>query len=227
MDEELDENKLIKLFSNIYDCKVSPEFSDEEIKNFNNYVKNMDINSIVSMFREKKDLSNEVFKDIIYSKADSLWQLIVDNSYSLYTPDMLREDFLNNLSDYEKLAVQFGDFDYQVENGGIVQWYEDDYGDDVWNLMKFLNHSDYSHKDSFMEILEQLAHVKGAIDELNIYNEWFSKDYDTRIKALDGYDKVYSNIKDSWKKYFEDYLIQNIPNEYIDKIYELDKNKSY
>lgn len=179
------------------------------------------------MFREKENICNEVFKDIIHSKTDSFWQFIMDNSYKLWDSEMSRADFLNTLSDYEKLAVQFGNFNYQVENGGLIQWLENRYSDDFEDLYEFLRESDYIDKQEFLNILDYFLYVKAEIDNLDTYDDWYDKDYYSRIKTLEDFDSKYYEIQDSWKEYFEDYLIQNIPNEYVDKIYELDKNISY
>lgn len=227
LDEELDENKLIKLFSNIYDNRICPEFSDDEIQNFNNYVKKKDINSIATMFEVKKNLSDEVFKNIIYSKTDSFWEFVMDDCYDLWDSKMNRNNFLDNLSDYEKLSVQFGNFNDQVQNGGLIQWDQNGYSDDIDDLISFLKTSDYSDKDKFIYILNYFSYIKKEVNKLDKYNDWYNEDYNTRMETLDHCDKEYCKIQGSWKEYFENYLIDNIPLKYVDKIYELDKNINY
>lgn len=42
------------------------------------------------------------------------------NAYYNWGKNTSREEFLSDLTPYEKLAVIFGNFNYQVENGGFL-----------------------------------------------------------------------------------------------------------
>lgn len=227
MDEELNEVKLTKLFSNVYDSKVYPEFSTEEINSFNHFVKEKDVKSIVTLFETKANISNDVFKDFIYSKMDSFWEFVVDNSCESLDSEINRSIFLDSLDNYEKLANQFFDFDCQVKNGGLRQWDKNNYSNDIGDLQEFLKNSDYKFKKDFLSLLDGFLDVKDSIDKLDPNDEWYIEDKNIRIDTLKNFDERYFNIRKSWKEYFENYLIDNIPLKYVNKIYELDKNISY
>lgn len=149
MDESLDITKVTKLFSHIYNAKINVEFGDDEIDAFNSYIKDGDVSSIIHLFESKEVMCDEVLKDMIYSKVDSLWQFVIDESYKKYEHLYLnRDELLNQLSDYERIAMLFKDFDYQVENGGLCQWYHN-YVDDLDSLYDFLDDCDYEKKQIF------------------------------------------------------------------------------
>ena len=54
MEESLDIVKLTKLFNNMYSSKVDVEFSDDEVKDFNEYIRNNNVDSIVQFFEFKE-----------------------------------------------------------------------------------------------------------------------------------------------------------------------------
>lgn len=155
-------------------------------------------------------------------KIEDLWLFIMDNAYDIWKNNnlMSREEFLNILTPYEQLAVKFGNFNYQVENGGLMQWDMNDYSEDLDYLLDFITNCDYHNKGKFLEILETSANVKEAINNLNKYDDWYDEDLNTRWKSLDVFDKEYYFFKDDWKNYFEEYLFCNMPNEYVEKIKE-------
>ncbi len=119
---------------------------------------------------------------------------------------MIRDD----LSKIKELAVMFGNFNYQVENGGLLQWDDNDYSKDLGSLYAFLDDCDYNQKAKFMQVLDDFSYVKTAIKELDRFNDWYDKDYVA--------------IQDDWKNYFENYLLNNMPNEYKQMLFNLNEN---
>lgn len=225
MEESLDVVKLTKLFSYGYDSKIDVEFTADDVNDFNEYVRNNDISSIVHFFEVKSSMCYEVFKDIVHSKVDSFWQYIMDSAYDKWDHDnMKREDFLEQLTDYEKTAVIFGNFNYQVENGGLSQWYFNNYSDDLNSLIEFLKNSDFKKRNEFLSILDNFSDIKDAIEKLDILDDWYQADYKTRISVLYNYNSLYDRIEKEWKEYFEDYLIRNMPDEYKQKIIDYGKD---
>lgn len=218
MEESLDIVKLTKLFNSMYKCKVDVGFSNDEVNIFNEYIRNNNIDSIVHLFESKENMGIDVLKEIIYSKTDSFWQFIMDESYKKWDDGLSRDEFLSKLTDYEKLAIMFGNFNYQVENGGLLQWDDNGYSEDLGSLYDHLDNCHYNQKAKFMQILDDFSYVKDAIEELDHNDDWYHEDCQTRLKTLEYYDRDYYDIQDSWKNYFENYLLDNIPDEYIDTI---------
>ncbi len=225
MEESLDVVKLTKLFSYGYDSKIDVEFTDDDVNDFNTYIKNNDISSIAHFFEVKSSMCYEVFKDVVHSKVGSFWQYMVDCVCDKFDYNNTnREDFLKQLTDYEKYAVIFGTFSSQVENGGLSQWYLNNYSDDFDSLIEFLKNSDFEKRDEFLSILDNFLNIKNAIEKLDRFNDWYQDDYKTRIRALCDYDLIYEHIEKEWKEYFENYLIRNMPDDYKQAIIDYGKD---
>lgn len=225
MEESLDVVKLTKLFSYGYDSKIDVEFTAADVNDFNEYVRNNDISSIVRFFEVKSSMCYEVFKDIVHSKVDSFWQYIIDCVCDKFDyNDTNREDFLKQLTDYEKCAVIFGTFDSYVENGGLLQWHLNNYSKDINSLVEFLKNSDFKKRDEFLSILDNFSKTKNFIENLDCFNDWYKDDYKTRIRTLYDYDLIYDRIEKEWVEYFENYLIRNMPDEYKQKIIDYGKD---
>lgn len=216
--------KLSKFFSNVIECKIDVEFTSDEVDSFNAWIKDNNYLSVIDFFASKRNMSIDVLCDIIYSKVDSLWQFIMDESYKKWEDELDRDEFLNKLTDYEKIAMMFGNFNYQVENNGLIHWDDNDYSKDLGFLYDFLDNCDYAQKDKFMQVLDDFSYVKTAIEELDCNNDWYNEDCETRLQTLNYYDEDYYKIKDSWKEYFEMHLIKNIPDEYLKKVINLNED---
>lgn len=202
------------------------EFTNEDIMLVNEFIADNDSLSMIDYLKDKKKIINDVVKNNVLKDIDSLWSFIMDQSYDIWKNNsMSRDEFLSKLSDYEKLAVKFGNFNYQVENGGLMQWDCNGYSEDLEDLQEFLTKSDYSKKDRFLGILDAFSNVKDAINKLDKYDDWYDEDMNTRWNSLETFDKDYYSFKDNWIEYFEDYLFKNMPDEYLEKIKEYNLSK--
>jgi len=208
------------------DSDYELEFTNEDIMLVNEFIADNDSLSMIDYLKDKKKIINNVVKKDVLKDIDSLWSFIMDQSYDIWKNNsMSRDEFLSKLSDYEKLAVKFGNFNYQVENGGLMQWDCNSYSEDLEDLQEFLTKSDYSKKDRFLGILDAFSNVKDAINKLDKYDDWYDEDMNTRWNSLETFDKDYYSFKDNWIEYFEDYLFQNMPDEYLEKIKEYNLSK--
>lgn len=208
------------------DSDYDLEFTNEDIMLVNEFIADNDSLSMIDYLKDKKKIINDVVKKDVLKDIDSLWSFIMDQSYDIWKNNsMSRDEFLSKLSDYEKLAVKFGNFNYQVENGGLMQWDCNGYSEDLEDLQEFLTKSDYSKKDRFLGILDAFSNVKDAINKLDKYDDWYDEDMNTRWNSLETFDKDYYSFKDNWIEYFEDYLFQNMPDEYLEKIKEYNLSK--
>lgn len=208
------------------DSDYELEFTNEDIMLVNEFIADNDSLSMIDYLKDKKKIINDVVKKDVLKDIDSLWSFIMDQSYDIWKNNsMFRDEFLSKLSDYEKLAVKFGNFNYQVENGGLMQWDCNGYSEDLEDLQEFLTKSDYSKKDRFLGILDAFSNVKDAINKLDKYDDWYDEDMNTRWNSLETFDKDYYSFKDNWIEYFEDYLFKNMPDEYLEKIKEYNLSK--
>ena len=208
------------------DSDYELEFTNEDIMLVNEFIADNDSLSMIDYLKDKKKIINDVVKKDVLKDIDGLWSFIMDQSYDIWKNNsMSRDEFLSKLSDYEKLAVKFGNFNYQVENGGLMQWDCNGYSEDLEDLQEFLTKSDYSKKDRFLGILDAFSNVKDAINKLDKYDDWYDEDMNTRWNSLETFDKDYYSFKDNWIEYFEDYLFKNMPDEYLEKIKEYNLSK--
>lgn len=69
-------------------------------------------------------------------------QEIMNNAYARWVDDnMSKYDFWNQLTHIEKVAVFTGNLNYQVENGGFMQWIDNGYSECYVELINILeNH---------------------------------------------------------------------------------------
>lgn len=203
---------------------INYEITKDELDDLNESIANNDILKASSFFENKIKVCDEIEKDVVMDKVNDLWQYIMNSSYEIWhsDPSLSRIQFLDKLSSYEKLAVQLGNFNYQVENGGLMQWDENGYSEDVYELMDFIKCSDFSKKYEILDILDNFIHIKNSIDKLDENDDFYDGDLQTRYSELNRYDKIYYSLKDELKDFFENYLVETIPKEYFDKIQNIE-----
>ena len=148
------------------------------------------------------------------------------NAYDNWGKNTSREEFLSDLTPYEKLAVIFGNFNYQVQNGGFFQWVFNNYDSDIDDLEEFIENCDFDKKDVFERMFENYRCIKASLDNLNGYDDFYYEDVETREKHYADNDENYYRINKEWEKYFSDYLLKNMPEEYYQYILGLDTSKS-
>ncbi|MBE6152765.1 MAG: hypothetical protein E7166_00865 [Firmicutes bacterium] len=156
---------------------------------------------------------------------EDLWQFVLEHSYQKWENSFGYSDFLKELSEYEKTAVQFGKFNYQIENNGLYGWHINGYSCDYDDLLNFIEKSDFVKKEQFENILGTFNYVIEEIEKLNPNNDFYESDCNTRYQYLDGIQHEYLSLQNEWFEYFQEYLLSNIPDEYVKKInnYNLSK----
>lgn len=223
----MDSIKLNALCKDLFYNNTDINFTDSDIELVNQYVNNNDYNSFINYINSKIIVHSNLERETILSNIDNLWEYIVDDAYENYkNSDFDRQTFLSKLSPYERIAVQVANFDHQVCNGGLAQWDQNCYSDDLNDLKEFVSKCNFSKREVLLNIFESFSYVINSISKLNRYDDWYDADFETRINSLETHDKEYYRIKDSWKDYFEEYLLENIPDEYLKKIKENNFSKT-
>lgn len=224
---KIKKSDLNRICKNLFNTHCDIEFEEEEIELINKFIDKNDSESFIDFVEEKKDEIKNMEKEKLLDKIDSLLQFVMNCSYEIWKDnyDMNRQVFLSKLSAYEKIAVQFGNFNHQIENGGLSQWDDNGYSEDLDDLYDFLKNSDFKYKDKFISILDAFTDVKNSINRLNRDDDWYDQDVDTRLTSLNHYDKEYYDMNREWLCYFEEYLFNNMPDEYIEKIKEFNVSK--
>ena len=153
---------------------------------------------------------------VVYNRVSNLWDFVFKRSYEAFDNNISREEFLAKLTDCEKIAVQFQDFERQILDGGLIQWHKNGYSSDFDNMYKFLENCDFKKKQVFMDVLITIHQVIENIESLDSNDNFYNSDYKARLNALNDCGYNYFQIRKSWRNYFEKYLIDNMPIEYSD-----------
>lgn len=97
----------------------------------------------------------------------TLLQKTVDDAYKIWhnDEDMSYEQFINCLEGDILLSVLAGNLNYQVENGGFLQWYDNGFSVGGPLLLELLE----NHKDNYI-IREIIEIVDKAMLYLNKFN---------------------------------------------------------
>jgi hypothetical protein len=115
-------------------------------------------------------------------------------------------DVLEDFSEAHKVAVTFGNFNYQVENGGIEQWiYNGYFHDDSEKFTEYLEIGAESDKRcrailDRVYTLDQYAQETGSDRDGNYYNEDGDRGFIGEMINGDGFDSWYYERcgKDDW-----------------------------
>lgn len=123
----------------------------------------------------------------------SYHQDLMDEAYKLWTDEEFKrwdyEQFLkaviNNFGDFHFYAVITGKFNYQVENGGFSQWYDNGYSCTIENLQDFLEkikkeplkEQTFKTIDKVIDLLDEATEVINWIEDGKQLVEKFGYEY--------------------------------------------------
>lgn len=131
----------------------------------------------------------------------STWQKIMNDAFAKCQDGMAFVDFLALLHGKEKHAVLLGTLNYQVENGGIMQWFDNGYGahiEDVLDTLRCVGTPRtlelYEKLDGFRVEYGNIQRTNSDDDDLCVGSESFDRFY-------------YSNpFRDEYLQDVEDFL---------------------
>lgn len=218
--------ELERILNDISSSKLNIEILDDELDEVNRMIEDNDIVSFEKFVNAKCKLAKEIMDDMILEKTNNdLWQFIMDRAYEKWDKELSREEFLNLLTPYEKISVQLGNFNYQIGNGGMSQWDLNCYSSDIDDIESFVENCDFENKHIILTMITNFRGIKESIDNLDRYDDWYDEDYNTRAKHLDDYDKDYYAINKAWMEYINLYLLNKMPEEYLEMVinYEVSK----
>lgn len=153
-------------------------------------------------------------------------QNLMDESYDLWKKEKNKNlsyvDFLDQvekeLSLLHKVSVIFGKLNYQVENGGFLQWYDNGYSCSIEELIETLEVN-----KQFNEVLKILENVRDSLEYLEDGEKEVKKvsyEYQDLFKEtlknycrddFDRCDKEFYKYNDKFKVKFNEWLQSN-PN---------------
>ena len=132
----------------------------------------------------------------------------VDNNYNLQWD---QQQFWDQLSEAEEIAVYVGNLNYQVENGGFQQWVDNGYGE-CWDKFKpILKNMGYESTSNMARLIEDdiIEHYKTYEEICKLIATRLCGEYEDWIKLPDT-DWVDNQYYDRYQKQFlldvEDHL---------------------
>lgn len=105
-----------------------------------------------------------------------LHQTLMDRAYAKYKGhnDWDNETFLDHCDLAERFAIVLGNFNYQVENGGFIQWWDNRYGTPrtMEELKRYLTQIGTDKAMKALELVNKFANiVRGKNPRTNSFDE--------------------------------------------------------
>lgn len=111
----------------------------------------------------------------------SIQQDIMDEAYKKFEDDIGYGEFIGRLSTKEKLAVLTGNLNYQVGNGGFSQWDLNGYSDKGHELIELV--SKYVKGKASKQVIEIVQDVLNEIEDFEINKNELEEDIEREEDA--------------------------------------------
>ncbi len=140
---------------------------------------------------------------------DGMHQRIINKAYDLWNDDDSWDAFLLKLDVAPRDAVVIGKFNYQVENGGFHQWFDNGYGEKAETLLSALSNVGTGLATEVLKLVEQALKVYENRDT----DEDEEADYDDGYRAeLNKLDSAYYMINSRFMEECEVYFTGKAPS---------------
>lgn len=137
-----------------------------------------------------------------------LHQSLMNQAYDRWQksdPHWSKQEWEDTFTPQERFAVHTGNFNYQVCNGGFMQWWDNRYG--TPSTVEFLLRAmERMNTDTAKAVAELLKEYKRAIDDHNNTRYADEQDYEEIIDRLDPLDKKFYEIDEQFLKDCEAHL---------------------
>ena len=132
-------------------------------------------------------------------------QVLMDRAYKKWTDGLSHDEFRATLDNEEKVAVHFGNLNYQVENGGFQQWYGNQfYTPEVMQYLMVMCRDVLPQNETIKIVSGMLLNVNKVLTEIkksrevqNTYLSWDEEyseckgEIDSLYKELEIYNNQY------------------------------------
>ena len=145
------------------------------------------------------------------------FQAVMDKAYEKWDEESSFLEFHKKLNGYDGIAVALGTLNYQVENGGFMQWYGNEYVDkDVISLIQLAltnislpQNNAVKKMRSIISEIGRLFYDYGILGYHNPYVDSFDAEgEEDLIKSLTWYDNSYDEIKDELLDTLENFFTE-------------------
>jgi hypothetical protein len=139
-------------------------------------------------------------------------QAVMNGAYEKWQKGWSYENFLDHLTYLERCVVVMGNLNYQVENGGFMQWYDNGYHKGANTLLYFLENelATDTAKDVARLILKCIERYN-EYDPSLAWNEWPSRnsEIDSEEPETGDLDNAYYKINETLMSELESYVMCN------------------
>lgn len=142
---------------------------------------------------------------------DSFHQLYMNRAYAgwVQNDDLDRDEFWDSLNLYEAIAVYTGNLNYQVENGGFLQWHDNGYSDAYTRRRAYS--LDYvfdclDHYESVRTVQSIVQQAMNILREMDDYDEFDDELREEHLEQLDVLDQQYYNVNEQFMQDIESVL---------------------
>jgi hypothetical protein len=131
-------------------------------------------------------------------------QALMDQAYARFDRGMSLEQFWDQLNADERVAVFVGNLNYQVENGGFMQWMDNGYATDevVGFLTRLFNNR--IGTEATREVAELIKQAYRFADEIRNY------DFDEADRELDKLDRKFYELNAEMLADVERFLVEEM-----------------
>jgi hypothetical protein len=135
-------------------------------------------------------------------------QAVMNGAYEKWQNGWSYENFLDHLTYLERCVVVTGNLNYQVENGGFAQWYDNNYHTGANTLLCFLENelATDTAKDAAQLVRRCIAENEQY--ESKYHTDWYEYEYGERPETGD-LDNAYYAINETLMSELESYVIRN------------------
>lgn len=134
---------------------------------------------------------------------DDMHQSLMNSAYERWkvSDKMSKEEFHDTLTPVERFAVHTGNFNYQVCNGGFMQWWDNRYGtpDTVEFLLRACERMNTETSKKVSVLLQKYKRVMSNYEPNASARDYPDEDQWEEISAgLDGLDTAFYDINDQF-----------------------------
>ena len=130
------------------------------------------------------------------------FQALMDKAYEGFTDRMSLVDFYKSLDSKTVQVVAFGNLNYQVENGGFLQWHDNGYGVGYTDILQGLARLGTSEAVTMTKLLQQARSLLLTLDKRNDPED----DDDFEPVGLDAMDTAFYALAPAILQQIEDSL---------------------
>lgn len=115
-------------------------------------------------------------------------QSVMNEAYDLFAPNMGIEDFWLRLNFPQRIAVFIGNLNYQVENGGFLQWHGNGYSKCTNDIIRILQ--TVGNCDPIIKLVQKASKLlRNSDDEPDGLDELDTQFYQHNESMLDNVEK--------------------------------------